>query len=383
MKKPVYMDHHATTPLDPRILEAITPYYLGERSFQEEQEAIAASRRRIARLIGAQPEEIRFTTGATESDNLALKGVAYANRDRGDHIITCRIEHKAVLDACGRLEREGFSVTYLPVDGYGMVDPEAVARAITDRTILISIIHGHNEIGTINPIREIGQIAQARGILFHSDAVQTTGKIPMNAEALGVDLLSVSAHKMYGPKGVGALYVRRGSPPLRITPILGEESVANVPGIVGLGLACELCEAVMHDEAGRLATLRDRLYQGLRDRVDDICLNGHPTQRLPGNLNVCFAYIEGGSLLLSLRDIAVSSGSACTSRTTIDPSYVLLALGRDETLAQSAIRFGLGRGNTEEEVDYAIETIAQEARKLRSLSGHYRMRHARQPEPAA
>lgn len=379
MKKPIYMDHHATTPVDAEVLTAMTPYYLGEYSAAEEQAAVAQGRSRVARLIGATPDEIRFTTGATEADNLAVKGVAYANRDRGNHIITSCVEHKAVLDSCERLEHEGFEITYLPVDQYGMIDPDSVARAITDRTILISLIHGNNEVGTINPLAEVGRMARSRGVLFHSDAVQTVGKIPVHVEDLGVDMLSVSAHKIYGPKGIGALYIRRRAPKIRITPILGEGFDDNVPGIVGLGAACEICGRLLHDEAKRLTSLRDRLYHGLIDRIDDIYLNGHPVKRLPGNLNMSFAYIEGGSLLLSLRDIAVSSGSACTARTTIDPSYVLMAMGRDETLAQSAVRFGLGRGNTEEEVDYTVETIAVETRKLRSLSAHYTMKHPSSP----
>lgn len=371
MNKPIYMDHHATTPLDPGALEAMIPYLLGERSEQEEQIAMETSRHQIAALIGANPDEIRFTTGATESDNLALKGSARASSERGAHLITSRIEHKAILDTCHRLEQEGYTITYLPVDAYGMVDPSDVEKAITDRTILISIVHGHNEIGTINPIREIGQIARTHGVLFHSDAVQTVGKIPVNVNDLGVDMLSISGHKLYGPKGIGALYVRRRSPEIRLKSILSGEHTLNVPGIVGFGVACSRCSHDLPGEALRLSHLRDHLYQGLLNQVDGLFLNGHPTQRLPGNLNVSFAFIEGGSLLLSLRDIAVSSGSACTSRTTIDPSYVLLALGRDEAMAQSALRFGLGRGNTLEEVDYAVDVVAREARKLRQLSVHY------------
>lgn len=371
MKTPIYMDHHATTPLDTGIFERMTPFLLGECSDEEEREAVERSRAQVARLIGATPDEIRFTTGATEADNLAVKGVAYANRDRGNHIITCQIEHKAVLDACERLEEEEFEVTRLPVDAFGMVDPEVVARAVTDRTILISIMHASNEVGTIQPVAEIGRLARERGILFHSDAVQTVGKIPVQVDDIHVDLMSISAHKMYGPKGVGALYIRRRIPEIRFLPLLDDAGERNVPGIVGLGAACALREPVMEDEAARLKKLRDRLYHGLIERIDDAYLNGHPTQRLPGNLNMSFAYIEGGSLLLSLRDIAVSSGSACTSRTTVDPSYVLMAMGRDETLAQSALRFGLGRGNTEAEVDYAVEVIAREARKLRGMSARY------------
>ena len=365
------MDHHATTPLDPGALEAMIPYLLGERSEHDEQIAIETSRQQIAALIGAYPDEIRFTTGATESDNLAIKGSAHASGDSGAHLITSCIEHKAVLDACHRLEQEGYSMTYLPVDDYGMVNPVDLEKSITDRTILISVVHGHNEIGTINPIREISQIARRHGVLFHSDAVQTVGKIPVNVNDLGVDMLSISGHKLYGPKGIGALYVRRRTPEILLKAVLSSEHTVNVPGIVGFGAACVRCAQGLPEEAERLTQLRDHLYRGLLNQVDDLFLNGHPTQRLPGNLNVSFAYIEGGSLLLSLRDIAVSSGSACTSRTTIDPSYVLLALGRDEAMAQSALRFGLGRGNSQEEVDYAVTVVAREARKLRQLSSRY------------
>jgi len=375
MKKPVYMDHHATTPVDPRILEAITPYYLDGCSASEAQQVIALSKVRVARLIGAQKDEIHYTSGATEADNLAVKGIAYANRDRGNHIITSQVEHKAVLDCCERLEQEGFEVTYLPVDCHGMVDPESVSEAITERTILVSLIYANNEIGTINPLEDIGKITRDRGVLFHSDAVQAVGKIPVHVDTIGVDLLSLSAHKMYGAKGIGALYVRRRTPGIRMASILGEDRPRNLPGIVGLGLACEISGEVMPEEGERLKALRIRLHDGLVNAVEDIILNGHPVHRLPGNLNMCFSYIEGGSLLLSLRDIAVSSGSACTSRTTIDPSYVLLALGRDRALAQGALRFGLGRWSTEEEVDYVVETVAAEARKLRSMSAHFTMRH--------
>ncbi|MBM3265555.1 MAG: cysteine desulfurase [candidate division Zixibacteria bacterium] len=380
MRRPIYMDHHATTPLDPDVLAIMTPYLLGEKSRRAEEEAVEIARGQVARLIGATPEEIRFTGGATESDNIAIKGVARALRDRGRHIVTCNIEHKAVMDTCHRLEEEGFSVTYLPVDAYGMLDPKAVEDTLTPETILITLIHGHNEIGTINPIREIGQIAKKHGVLFHSDAVQTVGKIPVHVDDLGVDLLSVSAHKIYGPKGIGALYVRRKSPEIHLAPLTVGEPLSHASGIVGLGTACVRCATGMEEEEKRLTRLRNRLYQGLLDRVDDIFLNGHPTQRLPANLNVSFAFIEGGSLLLSLRDIAVSSGSACTSRTTVDPSYVLLALGRDETLAQSALRFGLGRANTEEEIDYAVEIVSRQAKKLRSLSTHYRLRPSHSSE---
>lgn len=371
MKLPIYMDHHATTPLDPAILDAIKPFFLGSKSEGECRKAVALSRERIAGLIGAEPSEIRFTSGATESDNLAVKGIALARRERGNHIITSQVEHKAVLDSCTSLERQGYVVTYLPVDSDGMVSPEDVSHAVNENTILITIAYGNNEIGSINPVKAIGEIARDEGIPFHSDAVQAVGKIPVSVNELGVDLLSISAHKMYGPKGIGALYVRNSDPAITMLSPLGDESLLNLPGIVGLGLACEICESVMDEEAKRLVSLRDHLWRSLMASVDDIMLNGHPSRRLPGNLNVCFAGIEGGSLLLSLRDIAVSSGSACTSRTTIDPSYVLMALGRDRVLAESALRFGLGRGNTMEEVDYVVETIAETVGRLRSLLPSY------------
>ncbi|MBT5872230.1 MAG: cysteine desulfurase [Candidatus Latescibacteria bacterium] len=365
------MDHHATTPLDPTILDAIKPFYLGSKSEGQCRDAVAVSRERIARLIGADPSEIRFTSGATESDNLAVKGIALARRERGNHIITSQVEHKAILDCCTSLEQQGFVVTYLPVDSDGMVSPEDVSHAINENTILITIAYGNNEIGSINPVNAIGKIARDKGLLLHTDAVQAVGKIPVSVNELGVDLLSISAHKMYGPKGIGALYVRESDPAIKMLSPLGDESLLNLPGIVGLGLACEICEAVMDVEGERLVSLRDHLYRSLSASVDDIKLNGHPVRRLPGNLNVCFSGIEGGSLLLSLRDIAVSSGSACTSRTTIDPSYVLMALGRDRALAESALRFGLGRGNTIEEVDYVVATIAETVGRLRSLLPNY------------
>jgi len=362
LKKPVYMDNHATTRVDSRVLDAMLPYFTEKfgnaasrnHSFGwEAEEAVDRSRNQIAALIGAKSKEIIFTSGATESDNLAIKGVVEFYKDKGNHIITCVTEHKAVLDSCRALERAGKAiVTYLPVDKYGMVDPDAVRRAITDKTVLITIMWANNEIGTIHPIAEIGKIAKEKGIVFHTDAVQAIGKVPVDFEKAGVDLASITAHKIYGPKGIGALYVRSKGPRVRITPQMdggGHErgmrsGTLNVPGIVGLGAACEIAGKEMPDEAQRLIQLRSQLQAGLFERLDEIYVNGHPTERLPGNLNVSFAYVEGESLLMGINDIAVSSGSACTSA-TLEPSYVIRALGIDDELAHSSIRFGLGRFN--------------------------------------
>jgi cysteine desulfurase len=390
LKKPVYMDNHATTRLDPRVLDAMLPYFTEKfgnaasrnHSFGwEAEEAVDRSRNQVAALIGAKPKEIIFTSGATESDNLAIKGVVEFYKDKGNHIITCVTEHKAVLDSCRALERAGkATVTYLPVDKYGMVDPDAVRRAITDKTVLISIMWANNEIGTIHPIAEIGRIAKEKGIVFHCDAVQAVGKVPVDVEKAGVDLASISAHKIYGPKGIGAIYVRSKGPRVRITPMVdggGHErgmrsGTLNVPGIVGLGTACEISGKEMPEEAARLIQLRSQLQAGLFERLDEIYVNGHPTERLPGNLNVSFAYVEGESLLMGINDIAVSSGSACTSA-TLEPSYVIRALGIDEELAHSSIRFGLGRFNTLEEVDYVTDRVSKEVKRLREMSPLYEM----------
>jgi len=363
LKKPVYMDNHATTRVDSRVLDAMLPYFTEKfgnaasrnHSFGwEAEEAVDRSRNQIAALIGAKSKEIIFTSGATESDNLAIKGVVEFYKDKGNHIITCVTEHKAVLDSCRALERAGKAiVTYLPVDKYGMVDPDAVRRAITDKTVLITIMWANNEIGTIHPIAEIGKIAKEKGIVFHTDAVQAIGKVPVDFEKAGVDLASITAHKIYGPKGIGALYVRSKGPRVRITPQMdggGHErgmrsGTLNVPGIVGLGAACEIAGKEMPDEAQRLIQLRSQLQAGLFERLDEIYVNGHPTERLPGNLNVSFAYVEGESLLMGINDIAVSSGSACTSA-TLEPSYVIRALGIDDELAHSSIRFGLHLGDS-------------------------------------
>ena len=401
--KGIYMDNHATTPLDPRVLEAMMPYFTetfgnaASRSHGygwEAEKAAETGREQIARLINAKAKEIIFTSGATESDNLAIKGVVEFYKDKGNHVITAAIEHKAVLDTCKALERKGLAtVTYLPVDRYGLVDPDDVRKAITDKTLLVSIMFANNEIGTINPIGEIGKVTREKGVLFHTDATQGVGKLPLDVEAMNIDLLSMSAHKMYGPKGIGALYVRAKGPRVRLAPIIdggGHErgfrsGTLNVPGIVGFGKACELCREGMADEGQRLLGLRERLREGLFSQLDDIFLNGHPVHRLPGNLNVSFAYVEGESLLMGLNGsthpiavaeseppIAVSSGSACTSA-TLEPSYVLKALGVGDDLAHTSIRFGLGRFNTAEEVDYVTNRVVHEVRRLRELSPLYEM----------
>ncbi len=390
LKKPVYMDNHATTRVDSRVLDAMLPYFTEKfgnaasrnHSFGwEAEEAVSRSRDQIAALIGAKSKEIIFTSGATESDNLAIKGVIEFYKDKGNHIISCVTEHKAVLDSCRALERAGkATVTYLPVDKYGMVDPDAVRNAITDKTVLITIMWANNEIGTIHPIAEIGKIAKEKGIVFHTDAVQAIGKVPVDVEKAGVDLASITAHKIYGPKGIGAIWVRSKGPRIRISPQMdggGHErgmrsGTLNVPGIVGLGAACEIAGKEMPDEAQRLIQLRSQLQAGLFERLDEIYVNGHPTERLPGNLNVSFAYVEGESLLMGINDIAVSSGSACTSA-TLEPSYVIRALGIDDELAHSSIRFGLGRFNTLEEVDYVTDRVSKEVKRLREMSPLYEM----------
>jgi cysteine desulfurase len=390
VKLPIYMDNHATTPVDPRVLDAMLPYFREKfgnaasrnHSFGwEAEEGVDKARGQIAALINGKSKEIIFTSGATESDNEAIKGIVEFYKDKGNHVITCVTEHKAVLDSCRALERVGkASVTYLPVDKYGMVDPDAVRQAITDKTVLITIMYANNEIGTIHPVTEIGRIAKDKGIIFHCDAVQAVGKVPVDVERDGIDLMSISAHKIYGPKGVGALYVRSKGPRVRLTPLIdggGHErgmrsGTLNVPGIVGMGAACEIAGAEMAEESVRLRELRDKLQAGLFERLDEVYLNGHPTERLPGNLNISFAYVEGESLLMGINDVAVSSGSACTSA-TLEPSYVIRALGTNEELAHSSIRFGIGRFNTEEEVDFVTERVAREVKRLREMSPLYEM----------
>src|SRR5947209_7676911 len=384
MKLPIYMDNHATTPMDPRVLEAMLPYFtetFGNAASRNHsfgwsaEEGVENARAQVAGLINADPKEIVFTSGATESDNLAIKGVAEMYKEKGDHIITSVVEHKAVLDTCKRLEKDGYRVTYLPVDDMGLVRLEDLQDAISDKTILISIMYANNEIGVINPIGEIGRIAHERGVLFHTDAVQGVGKIPTDVQAMNVDLLSLTAHKIYGPKGCGALYVRKKGPRVRLTPQMdggGHErglrsGTLNVPGIVGLGKACELCRLEMPEESRRLGGWRDRLRDGIFSRLDDVRVNGSMEHRLPHNLNVSFGGIDGESLLVGMNDVAVSLGSACMSATR-EPSYVLKALGVSDDRAQSSVRFGLGRFNTEEEVDYVIGRVVETVNVLRDVS---------------
>lgn len=389
LKLPIYLDNHATTPVDPRVLEIMLPYFsetFGNAASRSHafgwraEEATEKGREQIARIVGASPKEIIFTSGATESDNLALIGVAEMYREKGNHIITTPIEHKAVLDTCKYLETKGFGVTYLPVDKNGRVNPDDLHKTITDKTILISIMHANNEIGTLQPLKQIGKIAKEKGVLFHSDAAQSIGKVPLNVEEFGLDLVSISAHKMYGPKGVGALYVRRKGPRVRLVEQIhggGHErgmrsGTLNVPAIVGFGAAAELSERLMHEEAPRIARWRDKMLAELKAGIPQIYLNGHPTERLPGNLNVSFAYVEGESIIMGMKELAVSSGSACTSA-SLEPSYVLKAIGVGEDLAHTSIRFGIGRFNSEEEVAYATKTVIETITRLRELSPLWEM----------
>jgi cysteine desulfurase len=389
LKFPIYFDNHATSPMDPRVLEAMLPYFIerfgnsASRNHKygwEAEEAVEIARKQIADLIGASPKEIIFTSGATESDNLAIRGAAYMYREKGDHIITAQTEHKAVIDTCKRLEKEGFKVTYLPVKKDGLVDLDQLRAAITDKTTLISIMAANNEIGVIQPLADIGAIAKEKNVLFHTDAVQIVGKVPFDVNAANVHMASITAHKMYGPKGVGALYVRRRNPRVLLTPIIeggGHErgmrsGTLNVPGIVGFGKAAEICRLEMAEEGKRIGALRDRLNQKLHASLDELYINGSTEHRLPGNLNISFAYVEGESLLMGINDVAVSSGSACTSA-SLEPSYVLKALGAGDELAHSSIRFGLGRFNTEEEVDYVAAKLVSVVSKLREMSPLYEM----------
>ena len=391
LKLPIYMDNHATTPCDPRVVEAMLPFFTSEfgnaasRSHKfgwVAEEAVETAREELAKLIGAQSEkEIVFTSGATESDNLAIKGVAHFYKEKGDHIITCKTEHKAVLDTCKRLEREGFRVTYLDVDAKGQVSPDDVAKAITDKTILVSLMLCNNEIGTVMPVAEIGKITRSKGVLFHCDAVQGVGRMEFDVEKMNVDLASISAHKMYGPKGVGALYVRRSKPRVRIVAEIdggGHErgmrsGTLNVPGIVGFGAAAKIARNEWQKDRDHAFGLRQRLRQKLWGAIEQIHLNGADDPwRHPGNLNVSFSFVEGEAMLMAIKDVAVSSGSACTSA-SLEPSYVLRALGVDEELAHSSIRFGLGRFNTEEEVDYVADLVISQVTRLREMSPLYEM----------
>jgi cysteine desulfurase len=383
------MDNHATTPLDPRVLDTMLPFFKDQfgnaasRNHKfgwEAEQAVEEARKRVAEVIGADPREIVFTSGATESDNLAVKGVAGMYREKGDHIITCVTEHKAILDTCKHLEKDGFRVTFLPVGSNGLIDPEDLKKAITDKTILISIMHANNEVGVLQDIKEIGRIARERGVLFHTDATQSVGKVPFNVNDMNVDIASLSAHKMYGPKGVGALYVRRRNPRVLLTPIIdggGHErgmrsGTLNVPGIVGLGKAAQLALHELPEESAKLLRLREKLRTTLETELDELYINGDLHRRLPGNLNMSFAFVEGESLLMGINDVAVSSGSACTSA-SLEPSYVLKALGVGEDLAHTSIRFGIGRFNTEEEVDYVANRVIETVKRLRELSPLYEM----------
>jgi len=389
VKLPIYMDNHATTPMDPRVLEAMLPYFMekfGNAASRNHpfgwtaEEAVENAREQVAKLIGATAKEIIFTSGATESDNLAIKGVAEMYREKGNHIITAVTEHKAVLDTCKRLEKNGYRVTYMPVQKDGLVDLEELKRAIDDKTILVTIMAANNEIGVLQPWREIGKICRERGVLFHTDGVQAVGKVPIDVNKDNIDLMSITAHKIYGPKGVGALYVRRKNPRVQISAIIdggGHErgmrsGTLNVPGIVGLGKACELAREDMAKEGAHLAALRDRLRDRIMGRLDETYINGSMEHRLPGNLNISFAYVEGESLLMGINDVAVSSGSACTSA-TLEPSYVLKALGTGDDLAHSSIRFGIGRFNNEAEVDYVADRVCETVERLRELSPLYEM----------
>jgi cysteine desulfurase len=387
---PIYMDNHATTPVDPRVIEAMLPYFnlkFGNAASRSHvfgwtaEEAVSYSREQIAKLIGAESEkEIVFTSGATESDNLAIKGIAEFLKDRGDHIITTLVEHKAVLDSCKRLEKDGFRVTYLKVGTDGRVDPDDVKKAITDKTILISIMLANNEVGSVNPMAEIGRIARERGVLFHSDAVQGIGKVPFDVQKMNVDLASITAHKMYGPKGVGALYIRRSKPRVRLVAQMdggGHErgsrsGTLNVPGVVGFGKAADLMLKEGPAENVRILGQRERLRKHLTSSLEEVQLNGSLEHRLPGNLNVSFAFVEGEGLMMAIKDVAVSSGSACTSA-SLEPSYVLRAMGVGEELAHSSIRFGIGRFNTDEEIDYVGNLVVDSVKRLREMSPLYEM----------
>ena len=386
---PIYLDYNATTPVDPRVVEEMAPYFTrvyGNSSSafhtfgEEAAQAVATARQQVADLIGASPEEIVFTAGATESNNLAIKGVAEMYKEKGNHIITARTEHKAVLEPCRHLEQRGYEVTWLQTDEYGCITPQQVEEAITDQTILIALMASNNEIGTIHPIAQIGRIAKERGVLFQCDATQSIGKVDVDVEAMGVDLLSLSGHKLYAPKGIGAIYLRRRGPRVRVAAQMeggGHErgirsGTLNTPGIVGLGAACRIAAEEMASDRERVLALRDRLHDGLAAKLDDIKLNGHRTERLPNTLNMSFAYVEGESLMLKLRGVAVSTGSACGS-TSLEPSYVLRAIGIGDELAHGSIRFSLGRFTTAEQIDYVIDRVIEAVEELREMSPLYEM----------
>ncbi len=385
----VYLDNNATTPVDPRVLQEMLPYFTEKfgnaasrnHSFGwEAEEGVEKARGQVAQVIGADSKEIIFTSGATEGNNIAIKGVAAMYGEKGRHIITQVTEHKAVIDPCKWLEQKGFRVTFLPVDKLGRIDLDQLRGAMTPDTILVSIMHANNEIGTIQPVAEIGRLCKEREVLFHTDCCQTFGKVPIDVQAMGIDLLTCSAHKIYGPKGVGALYVRRKKPRVRCEAVLhggGHErgmrsGTLAVPGIVGLGAAAELCRLEMPQEAKKVGALRDRLHRGIAQKLDEVYLNGDPANRTPTNLNLSFAYVEGESMMMGFADVAVSSGSACTSA-SLEPSYVLKSLGVGDDLAHSSIRFSLGRFNTEDDIDYTAERVVSTVRKLREMSPLYEM----------
>ena len=393
VKLPIYMDNHATTPMDPRVLEEMLPYFrekFGNAASRNHsfgwvaEEGVETARERVAKLIGAATKEIIFTSGGTESDNLAIKGVAEMYKEKGNHIITAVTEHKAVLDSCKRLEKNGYRVTYLPVQKDGLIDLEDLKHAMDDKTILVTIMAANNEIGVIQAIAEIGKLCHERGVIFHTDAAQAVGRMPIDVIKQNIDLASISGHKMYGPKGTGALYVRRKNPSVQISAIIdggGHEramrsGTLNVPGIVGLGKACAIATEEMPHESCRLAGLRNRLKDRIMNRLDGCYINGSMEHRLPGNLNVSFADVEGESLLMGINDVAVSSGSACTSA-MVEPSYVLKALGTGDDLAHSSIRFGIGRFNTETEVDYVADRVVETVQRLREISPSYEIAKGR------
>ena len=389
MKQPIYLDYNATTPTDPRVVEAMLPFFTeiyGNAASRNHsfgwtaEEGVSKARNIIGEAIGATGKEIVFTSGATESDNMAVLGVAEFYHEKGKHIITSPIEHKAVVDPCQALEQKGYEITFLDVDEHGRIDLKQLEASIREDTVLVSLMAGNNEIGTLNPLTEIGQMTRERGVLFHCDATQGVGKIPIDVETMNIDLLSMTAHKIYGPKGIGALYVRRKKPRVRITPIMfggGHErgfrsGTLNVPGIVGFGKAIELAMEEISSEAERQIGLRQHLYKRLTDELDYVFLNGHPTERLPNNLNLSFGYVEGESLMMGISEIAVSSGSACTSA-SLEPSYVLRSMGVGDDLAHSSVRFGFGRYTTMEEVNYAADKVIGAVKRLREMSPLYEM----------
>ena len=389
LKLPIYMDNNSTTRTDPRVVEAMIPFFTekygnsASRNHSygwDAEEAVDSAREQVASIINASSKEIIFTSGATEANNLAIKGVASMYRKKGNHLISTITEHKAVIDPLKRIERDGCKVTFLNVDKNGMISLEELENSITDETVLVSLMAGNNEIGTLHPLKEIGKICKAKGVLFHTDATQAVGKVPVDVDEMGIDLLSLSGHKMYGPKGIGALYVRRKDPRVRLDAMMdggGHErgmrsGTLPVPMIVGLGMAAEIARKEMSAESQRLLHLRNRLHTGITSKLEDVYLNGHPELRLPGNLNLSFAFVEGEGLMMGIKDIAVSSGSACTSA-SLEPSYVLKALGLGDELAHSSIRFGLGRFTTEEEIDFVIQDVVRAVNHLRDMSPLYEM----------